>query len=298
MPRVCVLMSTYDGERYIREQIDSILAQRDVEVSLLVRDDGSTDGTHVILDEYQKKGLLKWYTGDNLKPARSFMQLLRDAPNCDYYAFADQDDFWMNDKLYAACQMLETNSDKPALYFGQTQLADKDLNPIDSVVINPFLTFGESLVYYFVGGCTMVMNSRLREIVNKYRPKELFMHDVWIYSVALAIGAFVAFDKVPRIMYRQHGGNTVGQGFGAWEMWKRRFDRLRNERRIRSRVAREIHDGYKDYITADNREILNKVLSYRKSFLGRMSLLRDRRFTTSHTTTNIFFKLAVLLGTF
>ena len=97
--KVLVLMSTYNGEKYLREQIDSILGQRGVEVSLLVRDDGSTDATLTTLDEYKESGRLDYYCGNNLGPARSFMHLLQNAPASDFYAFSDQDDKWMDDKL-------------------------------------------------------------------------------------------------------------------------------------------------------------------------------------------------------
>ena len=73
-----VLMSTYNGERYLRQQIDSILQQEGVKVQLLVRDDGSTDNTLDILNGYAQKGLLKWYQGENLKSARSFLTLLKE----------------------------------------------------------------------------------------------------------------------------------------------------------------------------------------------------------------------------
>ena len=93
--KVAVLMSSYNGEKYIRPQIDSILAQEgNFELSLFVRDDGSTDKTQAILQEYAQKRKLTWYTGNNLGPARSFMDLLKKCKGFNYYAFADQDDYW------------------------------------------------------------------------------------------------------------------------------------------------------------------------------------------------------------
>lgn len=132
---ITVLMSSYNGERYIREQIDSILHQQEVNIKLFVRDDGSTDGTLQILQEYQEAGLLNFYTGKNLKPARSFMQLLKDAPQADYYAFSDQDDYWKPTKLNQAIKRLKLSTNTPALYFCQTQLADKDLKLLSLIHI-------------------------------------------------------------------------------------------------------------------------------------------------------------------
>lgn len=94
--KAAVLMSTYNGARFIREQLDSILDQTgEFELDLWVRDDGSTDGTKDILNDYESRGLLRWYTGENLGPAQSFLDLVRRTLGYDWYAFADQDDFWM-----------------------------------------------------------------------------------------------------------------------------------------------------------------------------------------------------------
>ncbi len=297
MPTVCVLLSSYNGGAFIREQIDSILNQEGVEVNLIVRDDCSTDNTPEILDHYQEKGLLQWYTGPNIKPARSFLTLLADAPEADYYAFSDQDDYWMADKLSAAVGMIG-ESDKPSLYFSQTQLADENLKPIESFTIHPILTFGESLVYYFVGGCTMVMNKKLRTLVNGYSPGELAMHDVWIYCVAQALGSDIHFDPTAHILYRQHSHNAVGQGYGILESWRRRMKRVFQHRHIRQNAAKELLNGYGGMLSGANLEIVQTAANYNMSLIARWKLLTDKRFRSSDRSTNLFFKSAVILGTF
>ena len=166
--KVTILMSTYNGERFLNEQIDSILQQEDIEACLFVRDDGSKDKTISILEQYQEAHVLRFYQGHNLGPAMSFMNLLMEAPATDYYAFSDQDDFWEKDKLSVAVDSLRKYPDEPALYFGRTQLADKKLNILPSPELAPKLTFGESLIHEFIPGCTMVLNNKLREIVNTY----------------------------------------------------------------------------------------------------------------------------------
>ena len=98
MEKVIVLMSTYNGEKYIKQQVDSILNQENVSVELVVRDDGSNDNTISILKEYEKAGKLIWYTGDNKGAAYSFFDLMEYAKNryddyC-YFALSDQDDIW------------------------------------------------------------------------------------------------------------------------------------------------------------------------------------------------------------
>lgn len=294
---VNVLMSTYNGENYLQEQLDSILAQQ-VECRILVRDDGSKDGTTAILDAYREKGQLDWYSGDNLGPARSFMQLLFDSYETDYYAFSDQDDYWKPEKLRVAVEMLEKHNDVPALYFCQTQLTDSQFNPLESVIIHPLLTFGESLVYEFVGGCTMVMNRALRDIVVKYRPAYLPMHDVWVYSVALAVGAKVFFDKTPYILYRQHGNNTIGQGQSPLHEWKRRWHRIASGEQSRYRRACEIRKGFAELVTEENRAVLDKFIAAKHSLASRVAMMTDKSYRSANASTNRLFKMALLLNTY
>ena len=128
--RIAVLMSSYNGEKYILKQIESILAQVGCEVHLFVRDDGSCDSTTEILKKYADEGKLEWYQGDNLKPAKSFLKLLYESGEYDYYAFADQDDIWDNDKLSYGIQYLEKYQDKPAIYFSKARYIDSEDNLI------------------------------------------------------------------------------------------------------------------------------------------------------------------------
>ena len=105
-PTVTVLMSTYNGERFLKEQLDSILQQQDVDVRLCVRDDGSTDGTMDILLEYADA--IELTIGNNFGVGNSFMSMVYSANlESDYYAFSDQDDIWMPDKLISAVDELK-----------------------------------------------------------------------------------------------------------------------------------------------------------------------------------------------
>ena len=293
---VLVLMSTYNGDKYLREQIDSILAQDGVDVSLLVLDDGSTDGTLDILTEYKKKEMLSFYSGENLGPQRSFMHLLQNAPESEYYAFADQDDVWLNDKLLCAVNMLRNNDGKPALYFSQTQLVDENLNLRKSVIINPLLTFGESLIYKFIGGCTMVLNNELRLLISDKMPHIMPMHDLWVYSIAMATNAFVVFDHKPHILYRQHGDNVVGQGQGFWYEWKVRLNNFCSKKNERYVQARELFLCYKDEIPYENMKFLKLFLDGKNSFCKRISILRNKNFRCADTTTQILFWINLLLN--
>lgn len=124
MCRCLILLSTYNGEKYLPELLESVLAQKDIYVDILARDDGSTDKTVEILKKYDR---VKVYGGNNLKPAKSFLDLIWKADiNYDYYALCDQDDVWKEEKIISAVKCIE-NIDKPALYSSAVEVVDKDL---------------------------------------------------------------------------------------------------------------------------------------------------------------------------
>ncbi len=295
MKEVTILMSTYNGEKYLEEQLESIASQKGVTTKIIVRDDGSSDRTCDILDTWKDKFSLTWYRGENIGPAESFMDLLRNSEDAYYYAFSDQDDFWLADKMQSAVSKLESYDGRPALYFCQTELVDKNLNRIDSVIICPRLSFGESLVYQFVGGCTMVMNKALRDIINRYNPQYLSMHDVWIYDVAQAIGAHVVFDDTPHILYRQHGGNVTGQSTSVMTEWKHRTGRLvKRDLHSRWKVAQEIYNGYYEIMPEENQQILTDFIEGKTRLKKRLRLMRDHRFRCSDKETYRNFQMALL----
>ncbi|MCD8304384.1 MAG: glycosyltransferase [Prevotellaceae bacterium] len=298
MATVQVLMSTFNGSRFLSEQLESIYCQRGVEVRLLVRDDGSTDSTADILRCEQEQGRLEWYSGQNLKPARSFLNLLRNADEgTDLYAFSDQDDVWDDDKLLAASNAIGDEA-KPALYFCQTRLVDEWLRDLPQMPISPRLTYGEALMYQFVGGCTMVFNQALRDIVNLYTPEYLRMHDLWVYDIALAVGAKVVFDPVPHIRYRQHSDNAIGQTASTLSHWRERLQRLRQREHIRLRTAQELLKGYSSLMLPENRELTEAIVGYRTSFSKKLSLLLSRRLRPANKTIAFTGKLAILLNLF
>lgn len=125
---IAVLMSTFNGEKYLDAQLQSIFNQKDVDVSVYVRDDGSSDSTLSILSRWSQSSPLSYYQGDqNVEPQRSFLELIQNAPNCQYYAFSDQDDIWMDDKLITAVQKLQ-QSTREALFMSTYDVVDKSLN--------------------------------------------------------------------------------------------------------------------------------------------------------------------------
>lgn len=274
--KVSVLMSTYNGEKYLREQIDSILNQREVSLKLIVRDDGSSDKTKDILDEYQKLSKLRWYTGENMRPARSFWDLLSRIGDTEFYAFSDQDDVWYVDKLASAIQMMKEYSNRPCLYFSEKRLVDKDCKFISDTRGNYKLTLGEAMVYNPATGCTMVLNKALRDILISATPELPSLHDSWIYRTCLAVGGKVIYDVEPHIMYRQHGNNVVGHA-GACSRIKSFVKSILSKKNssARSCTAKELLRCYRPYISADVCGLLVLLSEYNTSLIKKLKLISN-----------------------
>ena len=209
MTKVAVLLSAFNGSHFIREQIDSILNQKDVETELIVRDDGSTDNTREILEEYKQAGKLTWYTGKNLKAAGSFMDLIHSVvTDAEFIALSDQDDVWLPDKLYVAVtQLRRMSADKPALYYGKTCLVDRDLKEMEQESVT-FVssTMKQSVISSGCTGCTICMNRPLFELLRQKQMGLTMIHDMWIHKICVAVGGEL-FLIVSRIFFT---GSMVG----------------------------------------------------------------------------------------
>jgi glycosyltransferase involved in cell wall biosynthesis len=215
--RVAVLVSTYNGEAFLRQQMQSLLDQTGVEIEVFARDDGSSDETRSRLAEFTGRWprLADVPAGPNLGPAQSFLCLLTAAPgDFDAYAFCDQDDVWAPDKLARAVRLLAVGGDRPALYCSQVDLVDADLKPLGPGPARRDVRFEHLLFENIAFGATVVMNRAAVALIRARPPKSgAAMHDWWCALVVSALGEIV-YDPEARLKYRQHGANTVGQAKG------------------------------------------------------------------------------------
>ena len=302
--KVTVLLSSYNGEKYIKEQIDSILEQdikEFAELKILVRDDGSNDKTQSILDEYQQKGLLTWYTGQNLRPARSFWHLLSNCEDSDYYAFCDQDDFWKKDKLSRAVKLLQENQsdNKPLLYCSAVTVVDaelKEFGVMDCSDSRPD-PFAYSLVYSMVPGCTFVFNHSAKLEMKKYDIENNFViiHD-WLATKIVAMKGEVIYDEFQSLLYRQHGNNVIGcskRGIGAFLQKVKKFLNGKSDS-TRSEVAKSLLKVYGDELDKDSKEYyyLNIVANYKNDKKLKKAFLREKVFYTNKKN-NFFLKALI-----
>ena len=290
-------MSTYNGDKYIRTQLDSILNQKNCELTILVRDDGSTDRTTEILNEYQSEKQLTWYTGYNLKPPCSFMDLVFHAPDADYYAFADQDDIWDEDKMFCAIERLK-RVEGPAFYHSNARLADANGNPtgIRLHKENPKLNFFSLACAGGILGCTMVFNHALRrEVVTTAFPVRIRMHDYYMGMVGLGIGGTAIYDNTPHINYRQHGGNVLGVAVGLKAKLKSKMKQFtKQEKYSITEQAQELLDYYGERLVPEYKKQCIAVSLYRKSIWRTVFVALSPKAHYSSLKNSIFIRLCLL----
>lgn len=218
MEKIEVLVTTYNGEKYIREQLDSILNQTYSNIHIIISDDGSSDQTIEILKEYEKKEerITVYYQTSNLGCVRNFDFLLHKV-TAPYYMLCDQDDIWLPEKIAASYQeMIDKNVD---LVFGDLKVVDENLNIIYPSMFQ-YLKIDQMLKRYhdyraiymdnIVTGCTLLSKSKFLELIFPLPTESKYLiHDYWIALAVMINGTFSYLEK-PYILYRQHGNNIVG----------------------------------------------------------------------------------------
>lgn len=299
MEKVLVLMSTYNGEKYLQEQINSLLGQEGVQISIIVRDDGSKDKTHTILDKEQSAGHLSWYQGENKGASQSFMELLSRAPEFDFYALCDQDDVWLSDKLFSAVELIKRVGAE--LYYSSYTTVDANLNIIKKNVHHHHKdSLGAALVNMEVTGCTVVFSNKLMKAIKLYKPVDIMMHDSWIYKVALALGYNIAFDANAHILYRQHGNNVIGDNTSFVKKMKARYRRwVKNVSNDRYKEVEELYIGYHEHMPKENAMIVANLINYqKKSLLKRLIIAMKTCYNTGSCLINAKFVISVLTKRF
>ncbi|MCX7087841.1 MAG: glycosyltransferase family 2 protein [Methylococcales bacterium] len=222
-PLVIILLSTYNGEKYIREQLESLYQQTLQDYFILIRDDGSTDNTvNIIKHCTAQYANIQLIEGPNIGVINSFFSLLNATPDNTYryYAFCDQDDVWMPHKLSSAVKQLNASPVPTAsLHCSRLNYTDHQLNTLGLSAI-PCTGFGNALVENSAIGCTQVFGEDIKQLILRGNPEHMMMHDWWAYLVAAAFGQ-VIYDAEPSMQYRQHAGNVVGWDKQSTKMLKK-----------------------------------------------------------------------------
>lgn len=298
--RVAVLMSIYNGEKYIKEQIDSIISQKgDFELDLWIRDDGSSDSTIRILNEYQKKNILKWYSGENMGPGKSFIDLLYKVKGYDYYAFSDQDDVWLRGKIQRGIDVLRKYENE-ALYFCNAEYVDQELRPLGGTTYksNVPTDFFSAILNPGYLGCTMVFNAKLASVIQSHKfPQLFFIHDAFIARVCAAVGGVIKYDGKIYNKYRQHGNNLIGSTVGKNDAIKRRIKMIVGTPKIG--IADELQNLrtiYADKIGIEQKKWIDTIINYKRSFGSRCRLAFSKQTNFTSYNMRITIALKIMLG--
>lgn len=304
-PVVQVLLSTYNGEKYLKKQIESILEQDNVNCNIVVRDDGSTDGTKEVLEEcinlYPEK--IKYYLCENLGYKKSFLKLLEYAKEADYYAFSDQDDIWDKDKISCAIDKLKNLNEKVKLYVSNVRIIDKKNNKISYSNLQSMPNSLESLFTRVrIAGCTYVFSKDLLKSCLSYtrlayEDREMPSHDFLLAAIAYSLGE-VYVDCESYINHIRHKTSVTSGGNGIIKRCKSEYYNIFVNRNIRLHVAQLIISNNNFQLKKREEFFLMQVLNYKNNLFCKFKLLNNPKLTCGIKICDLIAKLKILIGRF
>lgn len=220
-PLIAILLCVYNGEKYLKQQLDSFASQLHQNWILHISIDAADDQSGLIINQFQELYPSKvfLYQGPKKGYVANFMSLIcNNEIEAEFYAFADQDDIWLPNKLTKALSFLDSQAaDLPALYCARTKLIDNDGREIGySPLFLKKPSFKNALVQNIAGGNTMMLNKKARNLIAIAGNDHVIVsHDWWVYQLVSGAGGVVFYDLDTTILYRQHGENLIGSSLGV-----------------------------------------------------------------------------------
>lgn len=303
--KVQVLMSTYNGEKYIEEQIQSLINNQkdDIQLNLMIRDDGSSDNTIPIIKNIQKKNqmLIELIEDINVGVTKSFLKLIEMAPEADLYFFCDQDDVWSSDKISIIETFVKKN-EQPTAYVSGYYLTDAELN-VQSEWIPSKNTENSLLQILFanmVPGCVMGFNRALLVEMKKNMPEDVPMHDIYALATAYCCGEIQYIEK-PLVYYRQHGNNVEGvhsKKINLKRIWKKQKKIWTQGTQHTSELAVLLLKKYEKILSTKKKDDLQLTGLYRNALLSKCRLLLKEEIYYSGIRAKVQTLEKILLGKF
>lgn len=277
--KIDILMATYNGEKYLAEQLDSIINQTYHNWNLLIRDDNSTDRTLEIIQDYQKKDnrikLLKDNKG-NLGIVKNFEELLKNSES-EFIMFSDQDDIWVKNKLDMYLKMIEKIKNKGFMIHSDAILFDKNKSNIlkDTFISKKAINKGLENVFfnYFVQGATILISKEIKNFILPF-PKEVYLHDRYIHLISELFFERIFVNKA-LIYYRQHGDNQIGAKNTIRELLLKRYFDERDRQLIKI-----IYNKYGSLLTEDKKKLIEeyfKITDIKKNRFNRFLNLKKSK---------------------
>ncbi|AYZ24057.1 TPA: glycosyltransferase family 2 protein [Streptococcus agalactiae] len=301
--KVNILMATYNGEKFLAQQIESIQKQTFKEWNLLIRDDGSSDKTCDIIRNFTAKDSRIRFINENehhnLGVIKSFFMLVN-YEVADFYFFSDQDDVWLPEKLSVSLEAAKHKaSDVPLLVYTDLKVVNQELNILQDSMIraqshHANTTLLPELTENTVTGGTMMINHALAE--KWFTPNDILMHDWFLALLAASLGEIIYLD-LPTQLYRQHDNNVLGA-----RTMDKRFKILREgPKSIFTRYWKLIHDSqkqaslivdkYGDIMTANDLELIKCFIKIDKQpFMTRLRWLWKYGYSKNQFKHQVVFK--------
>ena len=293
--KIAVVMSVYNGEAHLVEQIESVLNQTDVDLTLFVRDDGSIDGSLDILSDYEKKGSIRLFRGSNVGVVPSFLSLIGlVSSEYNYIALCDQDDVWRPEKLSRALAVIEDRDQGiPQLYCSEYVFCDAGMNQVGPSKLNRIgVNFDKMLYENMVSGNTVMMNRALADAVIQGGVEGVYCHDWWIALVATALGE-LTYDDYPSLYYRRTGSNVSPTGNSRLSLLNYRIKTFFQRRQLTciTKQLEKLRHVYGDDLPEEKKATLSLFLEG-----GRFSKALFPRRLRQKLTEEIALRILFLVG--
>lgn len=301
-------MSTYNGEKFVAEQIESIQKQTHTEWHLIIRDDGSTDKTCEIIGDFvNKDSRIKLIRAENVGVIKSFYELIKNNNEANFYFFADQDDYWLPGKLTVMlAEAKKHDNRKPVMYYTDLTVTDKALNVTAKSMIRSQSDHAntklvQELTENTVTGGASMINHELAKLWQT--TNDIIMHDWYLALVAVALGELVYIDQ-PTHLYRQHDANVLGartlsKRIKKWlhpHLWFEKYWGLitasqRQAQKLLTENLSAMSEADKALVTAYV-TILEQPKEKRRQILAQYDLRKNKNYHTSIFRTLIITKFA------
>lgn len=276
-PNIAILLGTYNGARFLRAQLRSIETQTvagwaGARLTLYVSDDGSSDATLAIIEEFSRSSVVNVVVGTG--PMKGFAEnyrhlILTSDVAHDFFLFCDQDDLWHGDKIESGIAALGPLANGPAMVCGRTLNIDAEGLQVG---LSPLFarppSFRNALVQSIAGANTMMINRQAFELLrDSVRHGPFVSHDWWTYLIVTGAGGRVVYAPEPTISYRQHGGNLVGANTGLRNKLQRLWRGFHGTFREWNLRNTELLSKNSDRLTIENRSVLAGFCRARGQFL-------------------------------
>lgn len=297
-------MATFNGERFLTQQLDSLATQTFTNWNLIVSDDGSSDGTLSILKRYQESWPHKNFfirKGPQKGFAENFLSMACDENLiADFYAFCDQDDVWLPEKLEIAIKQISNSclNNEPYLYCGRTVSVDAQLKTIGQSTLfkNP-LSFNNALVQSIAGGNTMVFNRSSKLLVETVGVVPTPSHDWWLYLLISGGGGKVFYDPNPLVLYRQHENSIVGEKNSFTNKFMRLLKLVNGRFKIWTEANIKCLQMAENLLTDSASKSLNYLINIRQfNILNKIKILNSFYYYRQSSFQNIILKIAFLIN--